>query len=85
MKTALTLIPAERIQKQIILLPGQKVMLSQHLAELYGVPVKALNQAVRRNRERFPADFVFTISKDELDILKSQIVTSSWGDTLPPS
>jgi hypothetical protein len=60
-------------------------MLSQHLAELYGVSVKALNQAVRRNRERFPDDFAFTISSEELDILKSQIVTSSWGGprTLP--
>ena len=65
-----TQLPVERIQKRIMLLRGQKVMLSQHLAELYGVSVKALNQAVRRNSERFPNDFVFIIHKEELDILK---------------
>jgi hypothetical protein len=54
-------------------------MLSQHLAELYGVPVKVLNQAVKRNQERFPDDFVFQLDHKELEILKSQIVTSSWG------
>ena len=54
-------------------------MLSQHLAELYGVTVKALNQAVRRNRERFPDDFACQLAAVELVNLKSQIVTSSWG------
>jgi hypothetical protein len=54
-------------------------MLSQHLAQLYGVPVRVLNQAVRRNRGRFPDDFMFQLQRDELEILKSQIVTSSWG------
>jgi hypothetical protein len=84
-KTSLAVIPVERIQKQILLLRGQKVMLSQHLADLYGVPVKALNQAVRRNRERFPDDFAFQRDAIELANLKSQIVTSSWGGarTLP--
>ena len=79
MKSTSGLIPLERIQQQIFLLRGQKVMLGQHLAELYGVPVKVLNQAVRRNRERFPDDFMFQIDSVELDNLKSQIVTSSWG------
>ena len=60
---ALALIPIERIQKRIFLLRGQKVMLSQDLAELYGVPVNVLNQAVRRNRDRFPDDFIFQIEK----------------------
>lgn len=54
-------------------------MLSQHLADLYGVPAKALNQAVRRNRQRFPDDFLFQIDQVELENSKSQIVTSSWG------
>ena len=81
MKSSLAVIPLERIQKHILLLRGQKVILAQHLAELYGVPVKVLNQAVRRNRDRFPDDFMFQISSGELDILKSQFVTSSWGGT----
>ena len=79
MKKSLALIPIERIQKQILLLRGQKVMLGQHLAELYGVPVKVLNQAVRRNRDRFPDDFMFQLDSVELENLRSQIVTSSWG------
>jgi hypothetical protein len=54
-------------------------MLSQDLAELYGVQPKVLIQAVKRNLERFPLDFMFQISKQEYEILKSQIVTSSWG------
>jgi len=49
----------ERIERAILLLRGQKVMLDEDLAELYGVEVKALNQAVRRNVERFPEDFMF--------------------------
>lgn len=79
MKKSLALIPNERIQSQIFLLRGQKVMLSQHLAELYGIPVKVLNQAVRRNLRRFPKDFMFQLDMGELANLKSQIVTSSWG------
>jgi hypothetical protein len=59
-------------------------MLSQHLAELYGVSVKVLNQAVSRNRERFPDDFMFQLKLDELENLKSQIVTSSWGGSRVP-
>ena len=56
-----------------------KVMLDSDLANLYGVPVKALNQAVKRNSERFPADFMFQLTIDEVRNLKSQFVTSSWG------
>ncbi len=63
----------------VFLIRGERVLLSQHLAELYGVSVKALNQAVKRNKERFPPDFLFPLSKDEFLNLKSQIVTSSWG------
>jgi hypothetical protein len=73
------LIPIPRIARSILLLRGQKVMLSQDLAMLYEVPVKALNQAVKRHRARFPADFVFQVSAKEFENLKSQFVTSSWG------
>jgi hypothetical protein len=72
------IVPVE-ISQSIFLIRGQKVMLSQDLALLYGVPVKALNQAVKRHASRFPRDFVFQLSSKEFDNLKSQIVTSSWG------
>jgi hypothetical protein len=54
-------------------------MLDEDLAQLYGVPTKVLNQAVRRNSDRFPADFAFRLSSEEFGILKSQIVTSSFA------
>jgi hypothetical protein len=79
MKKSVALAPLEHIQKLIFVLRGQKIMLSQHLAELYGVPVGALNQAVKRNKARFPEDFMFQINQKEFEDLKSQIVTSSWG------
>jgi hypothetical protein len=62
---------------RIHLIRGERVMLSIDLAPLYGVPVKALVQAVIRNRERFPPDFMFQLTSDEWSILKSQFVTSS--------
>lgn len=74
-----SLVTVEGIQKRIFLLRGQKVMLSMDLAELYDVEVRALVQAVKRNRERFPDDFMFQLNKTEFAHLKSQIVTSSWG------
>lgn len=73
------LTPTERIESHILLLRGQKVMLSTDLAELYGVVPKVLVQAVKRNSERFPSDFMFQLSFQEVRSLKSQIVTSSWG------
>jgi len=73
------LIPVERIQNSIFLIRGEKVMLGQQLAELYGVPVSALIQAMKRNPERFPEDFAFLLVPQEFAILKSQIVISSWG------
>ncbi len=73
------IVPAEQIARNIIVFRDQKVMLAQQLAELYGVPVKALNQAVKRHSDRFPSDFTFQLTADEFDNLKSQIVTSSWG------
>lgn len=74
------LLPLERIERKIILLRGQKVMLDRDLAALYGVPTKALKQAVHRNADRFPDDFAFVFAPEEAAILRSQIVTSSsWG------
>lgn len=69
----------EGIEQKIFLIRRQKVMLSSHLAGLYGVVPKVLIQAVKRNIERFPVDFMFQLTKKEHEILKSQIVTSSWG------
>ena len=66
-----------KIARTIVLLRGEKVLLDSDLARLYGVTTKAFNQAVKRNRNRFPRDFMFRVTKDELEILKSQIVTSS--------
>jgi hypothetical protein len=70
------LIPIERIENKIYLIRGQKVMLDFDLATLYGVATKVLNQAVRRNTQRFPEDFMFCLSKQEI-LRMSQIVTSS--------
>jgi hypothetical protein len=72
----------ERVNTAIRLVRGQKVMLDADLAELYGVPVKALNQAVRRNPTRFPDDFMFQLSPTEASRLRSQIVTLATGRAL---
>ena len=69
----------ENLAQLVFLIHGEKVMLAQHLAELYGVPVRVLNQAVKRNIKRFPADFMFQLTKEEFERLKSQIVISRWG------
>lgn len=66
------LVPLERIENAIIVMRGQKVMLDSDLAELYGVETKALNQAVKRNRERFPEDFIFRLTGPE----KTEVVTN---------
>jgi hypothetical protein len=76
---ASVIIPAERIQRCIYLIRGRKVLLDEDLAGLYGVETRVLNQAVSRNMERFPADFMFRLSATEFTDLKSQFVTSSWG------
>src|SRR5271166_48580 len=76
----LDIVPPERIEKTILLIRGQKVMLDTALAELYDVPTKVLNQAVKRNAQRFPDDFMFQLSEKEFDVLlRSQIVTSNVG------
>ena len=67
------------IQSKIYEIRGQKVMLDKDLATMYGVEVRSLNQAVKRNIERFPSDFMFQLSNDEWIGLKSQFVISSWG------
>lgn len=67
------------MMNKIYLLREQKVMLDMDLAELYGVETKQLKRAVRRNSDRFPQDFMFELDKRELEILRSQIGTSSWG------
>jgi hypothetical protein len=79
MADSMTLISAGRIENRIFMLRGHKVMLSTDLADLYGVEPRALVQAVKRNVERFPADFMFQLNQTEFENLKSQIVTSSWG------
>lgn len=74
-----SIIPAERIQRSILMLRGERVMLDADLAGLYGVETGALNRAVTRNRDRFPPDFMFQLNKAEFDDLKCQIGMSSWG------
>jgi phage regulator Rha-like protein len=69
----------ELIQRRIYLFRGEKVMLDADLAELYNVPTKALNLAVRRNADRFPADFMFQLAPEEFENLRFQNETSSWG------
>ena len=66
----------ENIRNQVYVIRGQQVMLDSDLAELYGYEVKKLNQQVKRNVERFPEDFMFQLSREEVDLVKSQIVTS---------
>ncbi len=83
-------VPVERIERAILLIRGQKVMLDADLAELYGVEPRVLIQAVKRNIDRFPQDFMFQLTKREFSDLRSQIVMSSWGggDTphrIPPA
>jgi hypothetical protein len=83
-----SLIPVERIERSILLIRGQKVMLDRDLAHLYGVTTKVLNQAVKRHADRFPEDFMFQLTMEEARIwwtevrgggLRSQIVTLKRG------
>jgi hypothetical protein len=69
-------VPLERIERMILLVRGQKVMLDRDLAELYGVETRVLNQAVRRNIRRFPPDFMFQMTPQEFAQWRSQIVMS---------
>jgi len=74
-----SIIPIERIQKCIYLIRRHKVLLDRDLAELYGTETKVLVQAVKRNIDRFPGDFMFQLDGSEFEKLRSQFVTSSWG------
>ena len=79
-------IPVKQIEQKILLIRGQKVMLSTHLAELYGVETRVLNQAVKRNINRFPRDFMFQLTNIEAEQLVSQNVIPRkkyFGGSLP--
>jgi hypothetical protein len=69
------------VTSKIYIIRSKKIMLDKDLAELYEVETRILNQAVNRNIERFPEEFMFQLTSEEFEILKSQIVTSSWGGT----
>lgn len=71
------LIPLERIESKIYLIRGKKVMLDRDLAKLYGVPTGRLNEQVKRNKKRFPEDFAFQLTRQEITNLISQFATSS--------
>lgn len=74
------LIPIEKIENKILHLRGKKVMIDEDLALLYGVETKQLKRQVRRNRERFPEDFMFELTRQEYhNFLRCQIGTSRWG------
>ena len=74
-----SILPEGGISSKIYLIRKKKVMLDRDLAEMYNIETKVLKQAVRRNPDRFPNDFMFELTAEELTILRSQIVTSSWG------
>ena len=75
------LVPIELIQSKIIVVRDEKVMIDRDLAELYSVETKQLKRAVRRNLDRFPADFMFELTREEYNSLRSHFGTSSWGGT----
>jgi ORF6N domain len=77
MSTDSSPLPLETITQRIFVLRGQKVLLDSDLAALYGVDTRRLNEQVRRNRERFPQDFIFELTQEEFANLKSQNATSS--------
>jgi len=76
---AVSLLPDKTIINKIYLIRGQKIMLDRDLAEMYQVDTKQLKRQVRRNIDRFPEDFMFILSSQEFENLRSQIGTSSWG------
>lgn len=74
-----SLIPLERIEQKIYVIRGERVMLDSDLAEIYGVETRVFNQAVKRNLNRFPEDFMFQLTEEEHEVLRSQIVISKTG------
>jgi hypothetical protein len=79
-----SLVPAERIERSILLIRGHKVILDRDLALMYGVTTGNLNKAVSRNLDRFPVDFMFSLTRKEFENLKFHFGTSSWGGTRKP-
>jgi len=75
----LALVSVPMIERRILIVRGCKVLLDSDLADLYGVETRVLNQAVSRNKDRFPKDFMFRLTKDEAKFLTSQFVISSYG------
>ena len=87
MKNDIQIIPGELVESKIYLFRGQKVMIDHDLAFLYAVPTKVLKQAVVRNAERFPSDFMFELTKEEMEIWRAQFVAtqfSKMGSRRPP-
>jgi len=80
MENQKSFVPAKRIEQSILLIRGQKVMLDTDLAALYGVEAKQLKRAVKRNIDRFPKDFMFELTKDECQSLRSQFGTLKRGE-----
>ena len=76
---SIKVVEVEKVHRHIISIRGHRVMLAEALADMYGVEVRALNQAVKRNQERFPEDFAFRLTSEEAAVLKSQTVISSLG------
>jgi hypothetical protein len=72
-------VPLERVERSILILRGQRVILDSDLADLYGVPVKRLNEQVKRNIDRFPDDFAFTLTDEENEALRSHFATLKTG------
>jgi len=79
MEETQALLPAERIEHAIRVLRGEKVMLDEDIAALYGVETKILTRSMKRNLDRFPLDFMFQLTEEEAEILRCQIGTSRWG------
>ena len=79
-ETGASIVPPQRIDQAIIRMRGLNVMLDEDLASLYGVETRVLVQAVKRNIDRFPADFMYQLTQEELDLLKSQsVISRQWG------
>src|SRR3972149_4719997 len=74
------IVPIEVIEKKIYFIRGQKVMLDRDLAELYGVETRVLNQAVRRNISRFPGDFMFSLTREEIMKISQIVISSGYSE-----
>ena len=79
MNESLATLSPQALAGRIVVIRGQRVLLDTDLAQLYEVETRRLNEQIKRNMGRFPLDFMFQLTRDEFEILKSQIATSSWG------